>query len=219
MIPAFAIERTQEIIYTLNEFAETGILPSERVFVDSPLATKATQIFTKHPECYDEEFKDLVRKGDNPFTFPRLRYTRSVNESKKLNMLKEPCIIIAGSGMCNGGRIKHHLKNDLDEENSRILFVGYQARGTLGRKIRDNAKKVKIYGRWYPVRLQVDSIGGFSAHGDQNMLVSWTRNFKGSPKVILVHGEPDSCLGLANEIKKFNPNVVIPRLKQTIKLI
>lgn len=218
MVPSFAIERTQEIIYTLNEFTEKGLVPSESVFVDSPLATKATEIFTRHPECYDREFKELVAKGDNPFEFPRLRYIQKVSESKKLNRIKEPCIIIAGSGMCNGGRIKHHLRNHVGERNSTVLFVGYQAKGTLGRKIRDGYKKIKIYGKWYDVKVNLESIGGFSAHADRTMLVKWAKNFKNSPKIYLVHGEPEEAKSLAGEIRKFNRNVSIARMHQAVNL-
>lgn len=219
MIPSFAIERTQEIIYTLNDFAEKGLLPKESVFVDSPLATKATEVFVQHPECYDEEIKNLIARGDNPFDFPRLRYIRKVNESKKLNRITEPCIIIAGSGMCSGGRIKHHLKNHLDEENSTLLFVGYQGRGTLGRKIRDGAKKVKIYGKWYDVRVDIESIGGFSAHADHTMLAKWAKGFKNYPRIYLVHGESREANALADEIRKFNKNVSVARMRQAVKLI
>ncbi len=219
MIPSFAIERTQEIIYTLNDFTEKGMLPKESVYVDSPLATKATEVFTRHPECYDKETRDLIARNDNPFDFPRLRYTQSVRESKKLNTINEPCIIIAGSGMCTGGRMKHHLKNHLDEKNSTLLFVGYQGRGTLGRKIRDGAKKVKIYGKWYDVKVNIESIGGFSAHADHNMLAKWARKFKNQPKIFLVHGEPYEAKLLADEIRKFNKNVSVARMRQIVKII
>jgi metallo-beta-lactamase family protein len=218
MIPSFAVERAQELIYRLNEFSEKNMMPKMKVFVDSPLATKATEIFLRHPECYDEEIKGLISKGDNPFEFPELKYIKKVNDSKRLNELKGPFMIIAGSGMCNGGRIKHHLMNHLDEKNSTLLFIGYQARGTLGRRIRDGEKKVKIYGRWYGVNLEIDSIGGFSAHGDKYMLADWARNFKGKPEIYIVHGEVNESEALAIEIKKFNGNVHIARLHQTVNL-
>ena len=218
MIPTFAVERAQEIIYRLNEFAEKKLMPEIKVFVDSPLATKATAIFMRHPECYDEEINGLIARGDAPFEFSKLRYVQKVSESKKLNTIKEPCIIIAGSGMCNGGRIKHHLKNHLKEENSTLLFVGYQAIGTLGRKIRDGNKKVKIYGKWHDIKVDVKSIGGFSAHGDQPFLIGWTKNFKTSPKIYIVHGEPRESQALAMQLKKFSNNVNIAKMHQIVKL-
>lgn len=219
MIPSFAIERAQEIIYALNEFVEHNLIPKMDVYVDSPLATKATAIFMMHPECYDQEIKKLIAEGDMPFEFPRLRYIASVQESKKLNDKKEPFIIIAGSGMCNGGRIKHHLKNHLKERNSTVLFIGYQAKGTLGRRIRDGAKKVKIYGQWYNIKVNVESIGGFSGHADQPFLLEWARNFKGKPKIYIVHGEPMESTALAEEIKKFNNNVHIAKLRQVVNIV
>ena len=219
MIPCFAIERTQEIIYRLNDFFENNMMPKMKVFVDSPLATKATEVFLRHRECYDKEIMGLIRKGDNPFEFPKLRYVESVRDSKKLNDLNEPAIIIAGSGMCSGGRIKHHLKNHLDDESSTLLFVGYQAKGTLGRRIREGEKKVKIYGRWYGVRLDVESIGGFSAHADQPALVEWAKHFDNKPKIYLVHGEPDEAVELAKKIKMFNRNVHVAQLHQVVKLV
>jgi metallo-beta-lactamase family protein len=219
LIPSFAVERTQEIVYVLNKFVEHGMMPKMNVYVDSPLATKATEVFMHHPECYDQETKALVEKGDNPFEFPRLTYVTSVNDSKKINEMKEPCIIIAGSGMCNGGRIKHHLKNRLGEKNSTILFVGYQAEGTLGRRIRDGAKKVKIYGQWYDVKINIESIGGFSGHADQTALLKWARNFKDAPQIYIVHGETRESDVLAEEIKKFNTNVHIAKLHQIVKIV
>ncbi len=218
MIPAFAVERTQEIISTLNEFAEKGLMPKQSVFLDSPLAVKATRVFLNHPECYDREFAAMLDSGDNPFTFPSLKYIINVNESKKLNTYKEPCIIIAGSGMCNGGRIKHHLINHMGEPNSNILFVGYQGAGTLGRRIREGAKRVRIYGDWYTVNAGVKAIGGFSSHADRNTLIAWARNFKTKPTIFIVHGEPRESGYLASEISKFNRDVHIARMKQTVRL-
>lgn len=218
MIPSFAIERAQEIIYRLNEFSEKGKMPRMPVFVDSPLAVKATEVFTRHTECYDEEIKNLLAKGDDPFEFPGLKYVTSVNDSKKINLIKDPCIIIAGSGMCTGGRIKHHLKNRLKEKNSTLLFVGYQAKGTLGRKLRDGAKKAKIYGKIYDVNVNVDAIGGFSAHADKIMLAGWAKHFKDTPAIYLVHGEPRESKELEKEIKNFNSNVHIAKMHQTVKI-
>lgn len=218
MIPCFAIERTQEIIYNLNEFTEKGLMENIPVFVDSPLATKATEIFVRHPECYDEEIKDLIAEGDMPFQFPKLKFIKALKDSKKLNDYHDPCIIIAGSGMCTGGRIKHHLKNHLNEENSTVLFVGYQAVGTLGRRIRSGQKKVKIYGRWYDVKVNIESIGGFSAHGDKEFLLQWLCNFKDKPKIFIVHGEPEEAKSLKEEVVKFNKNVSIAKLHQTVTI-
>lgn len=218
MIPSFAVERAQELIYRLNEFSEKGLMPKMKVFVDSPLTTKATEVFMRHHECYDEEIMELIKKDDNPFEFPMLQYIKDVRDSKKLNTIKEPCIIIAGSGMCNGGRIKHHLANHLKEKNSTVLFIGYQAYGTLGRIIRDGAKKAKIYGQWYDIKAEIKAIGGFSAHADKHFLLRWLNKFKGKPKVLIIHGESRESDALAEALVKFNDNYHIPYMHETVKL-
>lgn len=218
LIPVFAVEKAQEMIFRLREFSQKGLLPPMEIFLDSPLARKATEVFARHPECYDQEMKALVDRGETPFEFSRLKYVASLEDSKKLNAYKKPCIIMAGSGMCNGGRIKHHLRNHLGEENSTVLFVGYQSRGTLGRRIREGEKKVKIYGEWHEVRVSVKAIGGFSSHADQPFLVSWARNFKNTPNIYLVHGEPRESTALAAEISAFNRNVQVAKMGQTVRI-
>ncbi len=214
IIPSFAIERTQEIIYELNELAESGQIPNVPIFVDSPLAIKATRVFRNHTENYDQEAVDLLAKGDDPFEFKMLKYTEKAEESKKLNLLKGAAVIISASGMCTGGRIKHHLKNHMSKPNSIIFFVGYQARGTLGRRIRQGAKQVKIYGESIKVKAKIVSCGGFSAHADQPQLLKWLNSFETKPKVFMVHGEPEE----AKALKKAYGSGHIAKLYEEVEL-
>jgi len=204
VIPSFAVGRTQEILYELNKLKDQHkddeefqkkyeILMSVPVYVDSPLATSATEVFKQNLDLFKPEIQEFIKRGDNPLEFPGLHFTQSVDESKALNESNEPCIIISASGMCDVGRIKHHLKHNIWNPTSTILFVGYQAPGTLGRRIVDGAKTVKIFGEEFSVKAEVKYIEGFSGHADQE----WLLNFLGSfniqkPKhIFLVHGEPD----------------------------
>jgi len=215
LIPSFAIERTQELIYHLNELVEEGKIPHIPVFVDSPMASKATQVFMKHTENYDEEARNMLAHGDEPFKFHNLTYVGSSNESKALNSFPGPCVIIASSGMCTGGRIKHHLKHHLPNPQTTVLFIGYQAYGTPGRRIRDGAKRIRLYGESVPIRGTIVSIGGFSGHADQPQLLKWLNGFVKRPKnVFIVHGEPKGALGL----KKAYGMGHVARLYETVKL-
>jgi len=222
VIPAFAIERTQEILYYLNDLIENKTIEPIPVYVDSPLAISATQIFKDNFDCtcVDEEMQQLVAAGDDPFWFPGLRLTRTAEESRQINMSEESAVIIAASGMCDAGRIKHHLKHNLWRPESSIVFVGYQAAGTLGRAILDGAKKVKIFGEEISVSASIHVISGFSAHADQQGLLRWLQNFKRPPKkVFLVHGEEDSIMVLAQKIQQeLGLATFAPEIGDSVKL-
>lgn len=222
IIPAFAVGRTQDVVYDLHKLVENGCLPSLPVYVDSPLATNVTKIFRNHPECYDDEMRELLQAKEDPFGFCRLQYTRSVEESKALNHVSEPCVIISASGMCEGGRILHHLKNNVGDPSNTILFVGFQAPNTLGRKLVDGLKEVPIFGDPYPVRAQVHSIDGYSAHADREELLGYFRKLAGEgrvERVFCVHGDPDACEALAARLSKAGvPSVMVPRRGQTVEL-
>ncbi len=195
IIPSFAVGRTQEIIYDLNKYMDVFGDAVKKIFnipvyVDSPLATSATQIFRENLDCFDEEAKEYIANGDNPLDFPTLKFTQSPEESRKLNEKTESTIIISASGMCDAGRIKHHLKHNLWRKESTILFVGYQAEGTLGRRILDGADKVKLFGEEISVNARIEAIDGFSGHADRAGLLSWVKGFSKKPKkVFIVHGE------------------------------
>lgn len=202
VIPAFAVERTQEILYDLNHLIEKKLIPSIPVYIDSPLAISATEIFRKNANCFNDTTKALLNNGDSPFDFPNLTFAREFEESKAINDVKGGAIIISASGMCDAGRIKHHLKHNLWRPESHIVFVGYQAIGTLGRSIVDGAKLVKIFGEEIAVKAQIHTIGGFSAHADQEELMTWLRQIRRKPKTIfVVHGEGKSSHVLARKIK------------------
>ena len=201
VIPSFAVGRTQEILYELNHIKEGNsdekfqkeyeTLMRAPVYVDSPLAISATEVFRDNMNLFDEETQELIKRGDNPLEFPGLQFTRTADESKELNTRNESAIIISASGMCEVGRIKHHLKHHLWEPNSTILFVGYQAPGTLGRRLVDGEKTVKIFGEEIAVNARIEYIEGYSGHADQEWLLNFIYSFIMKPKhIFLVHGEP-----------------------------
>lgn len=206
IIPSFAVGRTQEIIYELNKYMDVFGDRVKRilnvpVFVDSPLATSATQVFRENLDCFDEEAKEYIANGDNPLDFPTLKFTQSPDESRKLNERDDSIIIISASGMCEAGRIKHHLKHNLWRKESTILFVGYQAEGTLGRRIIDGATKVKIFGEEISVNARIEVIDGFSGHADKAGLLSWLGSIRKKPKkVFVVHGEQETMAVFAQTI-------------------
>jgi metallo-beta-lactamase family protein len=206
IIPAFAVGRTQELVYFLNEMMTHREIPRVPVFVDSPLAVHTTDIFVKHPECFDEETRQFVLDHRHPaLDFDQLHYVRSVEESKSLNDRKDPMVIISASGMAETGRILHHLKNNIEEKRNTVLIVSWQAPDTLGRLLAERATRVKIFGEEYQVRAEVATIGGLSAHAGQDLLVKYAGYVKGSAKkIILVHGEPKSSLPLMELFKQNN---------------
>lgn len=219
IIPAFAVERTQEILYILSEFHREGLLRDIPVYVDSPLAIRATKIFRKNKKYYDQEARAIVAQGYDPFDMPNLQLTESTQESMAINEKGGPAIIIAANGMCTAGRIKHHLKHNLWREGASIVIVGFQAKGTTGRKIVDGARQVKIFGENVSVRAKVFTIGGFSAHADQNDLLEWIGNFESNPQVFLVHGEDTASAVLAKKIQEqFSLVTHIPRWRERLIL-
>jgi metallo-beta-lactamase family protein len=193
IIPAFAIERTQELVYYFHLLVDEGLIPEIPIYVDSPMATNATTVFQVHPECYDEDIHEaFIKHHKNPFGFNSLHFTTSVEESKALNRHPGPLIIISADGMCEAGRIQHHLANSIGDPNTTILIVGYMAENTLGRRIRNKNGELKIHNQWFKRRARVEEINAFSAHADYAEATAWldsldTSNLKG---IFLVHGEP-----------------------------
>ena len=230
VIPSFAVGRTQEILYEINtlkdvitdeEFKkEYDTLMKSPVYVDSPLAISATEIFQDNMNIFDEEAQAIIKSGDNPLEFPGLKFTRTAEESKELNEKNEASIIISASGMCEVGRIKHHLKHHIWNPNSTILFVGYQAEGTLGRKIVDGAKTVKIFGEEIAVNARIEYLEGYSGHADQEWLLNFVYSFRNKPRTIfLVHGEPEGQLVLKQKIQGTTEiPVIIPEYGEQYEL-
>ncbi|MEA1971198.1 MAG: MBL fold metallo-hydrolase [Thermodesulfobacteriota bacterium] len=220
IIPAFAVERTQEIIYLLGEFYRDGSLPDIPIYLDSPLAIKATEIFRKNKKYYDEEAIAIVDQGFDPFDMPNLKFTPSTEESMEINKRPGPAIVMAGSGMCTAGRIKHHLKHNLWRSGASIVIVGFQAMGTTGRRIVDGEKQVRIFRENVAVAAKVSTIGGFSAHADQKGLLEWAGHFAGShPRVFVTHGEPTASEALAAKLKKeLNLEAYVPRMRESLIL-
>ena len=215
IIPAFSVGRTQEIVYRLNLLAEEGQLPPMKVYVDSPLAVNATDVFRSHVECYNDEMVNavLTEEDEDPLNFDNLHYIRKVEESKALNTSKESCIIISASGMCEGGRVLHHLKNNIENPTTRILFAGYQAPHTLGRILMDGSlDKIKIYGQEYEVHAKVAHLTGSSGHADQQNLLDWAKETSARgevKKIALVHCELDSATELKAKLEKLKLGPVI----------
>ncbi len=210
IIPSFALERTQEVVYALSELVEEKKIPTVPVFVDSPLATNLTTVFRNHPECYDYETIEFLDQAD-PFGFDSLRYTQSVQESIALNSMNGPMVIISASGMCEAGRILHHLRNNVESPNNTIVIVGYQAQHTLGRRIAERRSKVKIFGVMRDLNAQVEVLDGFSAHAGRSALINYAK--MAGPdiqKVFLVHGEIESQKSLAAALEERQLDVAIP---------
>jgi metallo-beta-lactamase family protein len=219
IIPSFALERSQEILYMLREMYYQKKLPSCRVFLDSPLAIAATNIFRSNSEYFDEEAQKITRSGEDPFYFPYLIYSKTVEDSKSINNIRERAIIIAGSGMCNGGRILHHLKHNLWNENNCIVFVGYQSQGTTGRKIIDGEKTVHIYGEKVNVNAKIFTINGFSSHADKSIIKKWLSYMPSLDKIYLIHGEKNVMEKFKSELSlEFKANVSVARHLQEIIL-
>jgi len=202
IIPTFAIERAQELLYHFNRLARAERIPYVMTFLDSPMAVEITKVFEQCKKYLDKETLDLFKDGQDPFDFPGLKLVESVEASKAINLIKGSTIIMAGSGMITGGRIKHHLVREITRPESTLLFVGYQAVGTLGRQILDGVSPVRIHGQFYPVRMKIEKIDGFSAHAGMDDLMRWLNNFKSPPKhVFLTHGEEESILSLENYLQ------------------
>lgn len=220
LIPAFAVGRTQQLVYALHKLSNNGDIPDMPIFVDSPLATRATDIFRLHPETYDDEIRDflLQDKDNNPFGFDNLRYTQSVSQSKALNRLKEPAVIISASGMLEGGRILHHLRNRIEDRKNTILITGWQAPNTLGRRLVEEEDMVRIFGEEFQVKAHVEVLTGFSGHADREGLRDFVGNMTKKPsRTFIVHGEEDSASALSDLLRtEFElENVSIPEPHQS----
>ncbi|MBI9103977.1 MAG: MBL fold metallo-hydrolase [Spirochaetales bacterium] len=214
-IPSFALERTQELLYALSELqTKNSDFPEVPIYLDSPLAIKITEVFKKHPELYDADAK--FRK-DQPFSFPNLKCTLETEESRDISKSNEPSIVIAGSGMCTAGRIRHHLRHGIDKPQNTLLFVGYQAPGSLGRILLDGAKEIKMMGRTFDVKAEIQRIGSFSAHADQKGLTQWLQVFSPKPiKVFLVHGEEDTIANFSKHLKEQGFSTGISKQSESI---
>ncbi len=220
IIPAFSVGRTQQMVYFLRELHEEREIPHMPMYVDSPLSSRATDVYEKHEECYDREALRIVLEGDEPFTFRGLRYITDVEDSKALNRAKGPIIIISASGMCEGGRILHHLKNSIEDKRNIILFVGYQAENTLGRRIVEHREPIRIFGDEYRLRAEVRSIEALSAHADRNEMLNYFRQM--GPKVrqaFVVHGEMDEAQPFSEALRDLGArHVLIPERGQGAQL-
>ncbi|MEW6447901.1 MAG: MBL fold metallo-hydrolase [Bacillota bacterium] len=202
IIPAFAVERTQDLLYDLNELYHAGKLPPVKVYIDSPLAAAVTDIFNRHEECYDGDMHHLVQRGQNPLDSEFVHFSVTTEESRALNEVPGGLVIISGSGMCEAGRIRHHLKHNLWRPESTIIFVGFQPEGTLGRRILAGERTVAIFGEEIAVKAEIVELLGYSAHADQPALFNWLKSIKNAPRqVFVVHGEPDAAADLREKIE------------------
>ena len=218
-IPAFAVGRSQELLYWFAKHWDEWQMARWRIFVDSPMATKVAGVYERHPELFDEGAAEVWKSKPNPFRLPNLRFTESAEESMAINALDNGAIIIAGSGMANGGRILHHFKRNLGRRQAHVVFVGYQAEGTLGRRLVDGAQWVRIHGRDYRVNAQRHTVGGLSAHTDQRGLMEWYGGFENRPPLVLVHGEDKAREALAGEIgERFGVEVRLARPGVTLRV-
>jgi len=211
VVPAFSVGRTQELVYSLNRMISDGELPRMPVFVDSPLATNATDIFRRFPDYFDAEAHQFVQEGKHPaLNFPGLTYTRSVEESKSINRRDEPMVIISASGMCEAGRILHHLAHNIEDPRNTICIVSWQAPNTLGRRLAERQPKARIYGEEYAVRAEIATIGGLSAHGGQDMLLQYAQaaSHNGLKQIYLVHGEEAPAVILMDKMHELGITMV-----------
>ena len=220
IVPSFALERSQELLYYINELLLEKAIQPLPVFLDSPMASRITKVFQNHRELYDEEMTAFMRRNKSPFEFPGLKMAGTSDESKAINHIRGTIMVIAGSGMCTGGRIKHHLVNNITRPENTIMFVGYQAVGTLGRRIVNGEKEVRILGQEYPVVARIARINGFSAHADKEELFEWLSGLKKPPrKLFVVHGEAESANKFGDYIReKTGWEVVVPAYQDEVVL-
>ncbi len=220
VVPTFAVERAQELMFYISRLTESGRIPSVPVFLDSPMAADATDLFDLHRECYDEEMWQRINSGRQPLRFRGLSVLRTVEQSKAINDLKDPAIIMAASGMCTNGRIKHHLVHNISRPESTILFAGFQVRGTLGRQILDGNPEVRIHGRLWQVRARVAELHGISGHADRSALLQWLGGFQNPPKkLFLTHGEEQVSLALAERVRTaLGWEAVVPHYQDVVEL-
>jgi len=221
LIPAFTVGRTQELLYILGEMMTKDEIPSLPIYLDSPMAISATKVHEKHPECFDAQTHDRIKRGENPFRPDTLVFSQTVEDSKAINRVRGSAIIIAGGGMCEGGRIVHHLKHHLYDRSSHLVFVGYQAEGTLGRVIlKGKRKHIRLFGEQIAVNAQITAVGAFSAHADRDGLIDWLRNFSSPPKAtFLVHGEEQASMDFGEHVREqLGYQAYLPRLNQQVRL-
>ena len=219
VIPSFAVGRTQEILARLNDLVESGRLSGVPVFVDSPMAVEATAVFTRFPDAYSKDARRKYCSGDAPLAFDGLRLVTKVAESKAINSSRKPSVIISASGMCTAGRVKHHLKSEISNSRSTILFVGYQALGSLGQIIQSGTSPVRIHGKWFEVRARIEQIPGFSAHADRTGLLDWYDGLGGNPDhTFVVHGDREAAAALATTLRQRGTDAVVPRRGESFEL-
>jgi metallo-beta-lactamase family protein len=220
LIPAFAVGRTQEVLYLIRELEEAKRIPILPVVVDSPMAAQATQVYNRWNEEHDEEYVSILSKKQHPLRTHSMSTASTRDESKRINEMRGARIIISASGMLTGGRVLHHAVRILPDENATVIFVGYQAAGTTGRRIQDGEREVKIMKGRVPVRCHVERVEGFSAHADWKAVLRWLEGLPGAPKMLFTtHGEPDAAEAMAGHIReRFGWNVVVPQYEQTIQL-
>jgi metallo-beta-lactamase family protein len=219
LIPAFTVGRTQELLYLFRENYRQWNLDRWTVFLDSPMAIQATEVYTRHWQVYDKEAARAHRQEGSPFSLPNLYYSRTAQQSMRINRIESGALIIAASGMCTGGRIKHHIKHNIWREHCHMIIVGFQAYGTLGRQLVDGAKRIRLWGETIQVAAQIHTVGGLSAHADQRGLLDWYGHFDNRPNVALVHGEPEPAAELARRLEKeYRARVTIPDYQETLSL-
>lgn len=220
VIPTFAIDRAQALLFYLGTLVRAGRIPRVTIFLDSPMAIDVTDVYKGYKHLLDEETQALFDRGEHPFQFPGMHFVRSGEESRSINSIRGSAVILAGAGMCNGGRIKHHLRHNISRPESTILFVGFQARQTLGRRIVDGDPEVRIHGRPYPVKAKIEQLSGLSAHSDRDGLMRWLAAFKSPPKTLfLTHGELEASESLAEHVRtELGWNVCVPEYGQVVEL-
>ncbi len=220
VVPSFALERSQEILYHLNELFLRKEIPPLAVFLDSPMAIQITEVFKRHAELFDKEMMLRLRQGNSFFSFENLKMVQSVDESKAINNIRGSCIIIAGSGMVTGGRVKHHIVNNIRRPESTILFIGYQAEGTPGRILLDGAREIRLLGQMHPVRAHIEKIDGFSAHADRDGLLAWLADIRVPPRCVFVtHGEERAAISFAKVLhERMGWMVKVPEYKDIVQL-
>ncbi len=221
LIPAFAVGRTQEVLYLIRELEEAKRIPVLPVVVDSPMAAQATQVYNRWNEEHDEEYVSILSNKRHPLRTASMKTTSSRDESKRVNDMRGARIIISASGMMTGGRVLHHAMRILPDENATVIFVGYQAAGTTGRRIQEGEREVKIMKNWIPVRCHVEKVEGFSAHADWKAVIRWLEGLNSTPKTVFTtHGEPDAAAAMAQHIRdRFGWNVDVPQYEESVELV
>jgi metallo-beta-lactamase family protein len=221
LIPAFAIGRSQELLYFLKQHGREWGIDQWTVFLDSPMAIEATEVYGRHWKLFDAEASGRHKKAGDPFSMPNLHFSRTAAQSMAINRVRAGAIVIAGSGMCDGGRIRHHFKHNLWREQCHVIFAGFQARGTLGRKIIDGAQTIKLWGETIRVAARIHTVGGLSAHAGQSGLLQWYQSFERRPAVAvaLVHGEPEPMEALARRLHSLHATVLMPKAGERIDLL